>query len=209
MDRPKPQEIYRHFKGRYYQIVTIAINSETREEMVVYQALYGDFAYFCRPLWMFTEILDPIKYPEATQKYRFEPVKPMSEQIRTRIERPTMPEILQVDKTRVYEREQETAQQMQTSETYQVAPVRKKTIEEEALELNMDPRIVAFLDSNSSEERLKILNGLARDITDDQIDVCAMAVDVTISEGNTSDRYAALRDSLLTKMRFETNRLRS
>ena len=209
MDRPKPQEIYRHFKGRYYQIVTIAINSETREEMVVYQALYGDFAYFCRPLWMFTEILDPIKYPEATQKYRFEPVKPMSEQIRTRIERPTMPEILQVDKTRVYEREQETAQQMQTSETYQVAPVRKKTIEEEALELNMDPRIVAFLDSNSSEERLKILNGLARDITDDQIDICAMAVDVTISEGNTSDRYAALRDSLLTKMRFETNRLRS
>ena len=33
-DRPRPQELYRHFKGNLYQIVTIAINSETKEEMV-------------------------------------------------------------------------------------------------------------------------------------------------------------------------------
>lgn len=209
MNKPKPQEIYRHFKGKYYQVLTLATNSETREEMVVYQALYGDFAYFCRPLWMFTEILDPIKYPEASQKYRFEPVKPLREQIRTKIDRPVMPEILQEERTHSNEHHHEAQAHQQEREAFAEPIPQRKTIEEEALELNMDPRVVAFLDSDSSEQRLQILGSMARDITDDQIDICAMAVDVKIGEGDLYDRYVSLRDSLMTKMRFETNRLRN
>lgn len=47
--------IYEHYKGNRYQVVGLVKNSETQEEMVVYQALYGNRQLWTRPLWMFLE----------------------------------------------------------------------------------------------------------------------------------------------------------
>lgn len=46
---------YRHFKGNEYLILHHAKHSETEEDMVVYQALYGDRGIWVRPLSMFLE----------------------------------------------------------------------------------------------------------------------------------------------------------
>ena len=49
---------YRHFKGNEYQVITLAKSSETLEDFVVYQALYGERGMWIRPLLMFEEIVE-------------------------------------------------------------------------------------------------------------------------------------------------------
>jgi len=47
--------VYEHYKGPRYKIVGVARHSETLEELVVYQALYGEGGIWVRPLAMFLE----------------------------------------------------------------------------------------------------------------------------------------------------------
>lgn len=50
--------IYRHYKGNLYNVIGIARNSETTEEVIVYQALYGDYGLWVRPAAMFQEKIE-------------------------------------------------------------------------------------------------------------------------------------------------------
>ena len=55
-----PPVRYRHFKGRDYEVITVARHSETEEPMVVYRALYGEGGIWCRPaaMWNDTVVRD-------------------------------------------------------------------------------------------------------------------------------------------------------
>ncbi len=61
---------YRHFKGREYLVLHVAKHSETLEELVVYQALYGEMGIWVRPLQMFLDR----KEAEGGMVYRFEEI---------------------------------------------------------------------------------------------------------------------------------------
>ena len=59
---------YRHFKGNEYELLYIAKDSETLEDMVVYKALYGEGGIWVRPLkmWNETVIRDGVEYKRFT-----------------------------------------------------------------------------------------------------------------------------------------------
>ena len=60
---------YRHFKGNEYQVLAIAKHSETLEEMVVYQALYGERGIWVRPASMWLETVERDK--ESFQRFTY------------------------------------------------------------------------------------------------------------------------------------------
>lgn len=76
MDRKRPEagEVYRHFRGRKYQVLHVAVMTETRDYVVVYEELEraGQEKIYVSRLENFLAPIDKASYPEATQKYRFE-----------------------------------------------------------------------------------------------------------------------------------------
>lgn len=64
--------VYKHFKGDYYLVEDVALNSEDKSEYVVYRRLYGDGSLWIRPKEMFLSEVDHAKYPEVKQRFRFE-----------------------------------------------------------------------------------------------------------------------------------------
>lgn len=68
----KIKGIYRHFKGDYYLVEDVALDSETNKEVVIYRKLYEDCSLWVRDKEMFLSEVDHNKYPDVNQKYRFE-----------------------------------------------------------------------------------------------------------------------------------------
>lgn len=66
----RPGAVYRHFKGREYRALYVARHSETMEELVVYQQLYGDGGVWVRPLDMFLGTVER----DGETRYRFEEI---------------------------------------------------------------------------------------------------------------------------------------
>lgn len=68
---PKEHEVYEHFKGHRYQILAIAKDANTSEDLVVYQGTYEPYTVYVRALDEFLSPVDKDKYPEAKQDQRF------------------------------------------------------------------------------------------------------------------------------------------
>lgn len=187
---PKPNEIYQHFKGNLYKVLTLAKHSETGEWMVVYQALYGTFDIYVRPLESFMSEVDHEKYPEVSAKYRFTEILPVMEL--------QGGEILQEPETVLQEK------------TLQQEVTRQEEIptQEETDVPDIDPIVMAFLDAETHKEKLDILLDVHERITDAMINTMAVSLDLEVGEGSLEDRYWELKNCLLTLEKYEIDRLR-
>ena len=196
MDRtPKPGELYRHFKNKLYQIVTVATHSETGEKLVIYQALYDDFGVYARPLDMFVSEVDHEKYPDVKQKYRFERVT-----IKDKPE-DMLRKSISSDANVITANAPENVS-VQAQACHEPVP----DVDEGQVP---NPRLMEFLDADTFEEKYNILVSMRDTITDRLIDDIAVVMDVVVPEGPLQKRYDDLKNTIKTRQYYEfSNRLR-
>lgn len=202
MDRtPKPGELYRHFKNKLYQIITVAQHSETGEKLVIYQALYGDFKTYARPLDMFVSEVDHEKYPDAEQVYRFEKVEP---------EQKAESEQKEESEHKTESEQKAVTQQKDgcgNTDSYAGSQAISQENNDNAEQIN--PGLLEFLDAETFDEKYNVLVSMRDNIDDKLIDDIAVVMDVVIPEGKLMDRYDDLKNTIRTRQRYEfSNRLR-
>ena len=218
---PQAGEIYQHFKGKLYRIVTLATHTETGEQLVIYQALYGEFQVFARPLSMFLEKVDPEKYPDAAGKDRFmripmaeaaavpQPVPAPSENsvesqpVPALSENPVEPQ----SAATASENPVESRPAAMSSEN----PVESRPAaasSESPVEPQPDPGLLAFLDADSYEEKLEVFASLEGKADLHMLNAIAASLDLELSEGSLEEQYDTLKSCLMTLERYECNRLR-
>ncbi len=150
--------------------------------MVVYQALYGDFRVYVRPYEMFVSEVDHEKYPEVTQKYRFELINSGI-----------------IGNTDVKPEKSEPA------EAEPVSSAEKEKTEESGV----DPDLLAFLELNTLAEKLELLRDLRKRMNDHLLDSIAASLDIVVEEGPLQKRYQEVLNCLETMEHFEcSNRFR-
>ena len=186
-------EIYRHFKGNLYKVICIARDSETLEDMVVYQALYGNYDIYVRPLDNFESKVDINKYPEVSQSNRFELVSPvanLSPQF-------SAPEITPIQAPAKVPEEERTSYPKEDD----VRPSESMTL--------LKPGVEEFLDADNVIDKVNILENIKNCIDQDDVTIMASVMDIEIDESlPLGERIRQLMHCLDTRGRFETNRLR-
>lgn len=177
-NKPRPYEKYKHFKGNMYQVLAIAEDSEDGVEKVVYQALYGDYKIYVRDLEVFTSKVDLTKYPDATQEFRFQLWD-------------------------VKEEEDNLISFLQGNENKEM---KKSFVQEE--EAALPKPLLDFLEADSYEEKLSIINYNRDKLTDDILNTMAVSLDLELKQETSDERYEELKNCLLMLEKFECNRLR-
>ena len=186
-DIPRPGEFYRHFKNRLYQVIAVAYDAETEQQVVVYQALYGDYRVWVRPLENFLSRTDREKYPEASQKWRFERVQPAEAALR-----------------------QEAAPALKEGPAHDVSVPEGLA---QAVSAAEDSRtgtqvLLAFLDAETREEKkAALVSGMDR-LTQRELDSIYMALDMPAQDGDIRAQVSGILSWMKTQERYESRRLR-
>ena len=190
---PQPGTFYRHFKNKLYQVIAVATHSETGEKMVVYQALYGDYQVYVRPLEMFISPVDRKKYPDAVQEYRFEQVFPGQ---MDKLEKNGNEPAAENSEDRGYAAAVENSAEYDNKNQPEKEPMGHEWLER-------------FLDADRLEDRLAVLKQMEGHVTKRELDCIFLSLDLQPETGKTkTEQISALRRHIQLLRRYDGGRLR-
>ncbi|QCP35872.1 DUF1653 domain-containing protein [Anaerostipes rhamnosivorans] len=192
---PRPGDFYKHFKDKLYQIVTVAEHSETGEALVIYQALYGDYKTYARPLPMFLSQVDREKYPGVSAKYRFERVDVKTYQNITDLH-----QINDILERHIERKEPEIQKEHPKPEKKEPKP------EEHTHEKEQQDLLIRFLDAESNEERLELLRRYEDRISETVLDSIGLSMDFPLNSEDRGRKLRELEGFIKTKMKYEKKR---
>lgn len=193
--KPMPGECYRHFKNKLYQVIAVAEHTETGEELVVYQALYGSFRVFARPLAMFLSPVDREKYPDADQQYRFELVD------RETLERE--------DSGWAGEKSQREAEESRRAGEEPRRAEDDWSREEDGRRDDVESFILRFFDEETYEGKWRLLEREGGRLSQKTLEIICGGMEIPGGrEESAEELLYDLKRYLETQMKFEGNRFR-
>ena len=203
-DIPRPGEFYRHFKNRLYQIIAVASDAETEQQVVVYQALYGDYRVWVRPLEDFLSRTDRKKYPEASQEWRFERVQPAQDASAPAWHAPADAAVSQEASASAVSVTEKIPASASGAAAAGPAPA-VMAAEEGRTGTQV---LLAFLDAETREEKkAALVSGMDR-LTQRELDSIYMALDMPAQEGDVRAQVSGILSWMKTQERYESSRLR-
>ena len=194
-------QFYRHFKGGLYQVMAIATHSETKEKMVVYQALYGDYGIYVRPYDMFASEVDHEKYPQVKQVYRFTQVHPEemeeeSDKVEVSDLTPELDESMEPEQSAVEEEPKKMSEDQPAQEKQDVSG-------------GINPILLEFLDADTLEEKMHIMTFYRNQMDEALLNSIAISLDLVVDKKGLQETYDEIMNCLSMMKHFEcTNRFR-
>lgn len=194
-------QFYRHFKGGLYQVMAIATHSETKEKMVVYQTLYGDYGIYVRPYDMFASEVDHKKYPQVKQVYRFTQVHP--EEMEEESDKVEVPDLtLELDESMEPEQPAVEEEPKKMSEDQ---PAQEK----QEVSGGINPILLEFLDADTLEEKMHIMTFYRNQMDEALLNSIAISLDLVVDKKGLQETYDEIMNCLSMMKHFEcTNRFR-
>lgn len=234
---PKAFEIYRHFKGNLYQVITLAEEEGTGRRLVIYQGLYAPFKVYARPLSAFMERLDRMKYPDAAQEYRFERVTEIRTVTEPSVECPQEKFAADMRTEGVLESkdftvpaegipdgfhgeisglvtEEDSTEKVFTKEiSKEEIPAGEPVPNMQEADMpeqtgGVNPDLLLFLDAREPEEKLDALFRIQSRLTPDMMTVMEMSQGMEPQETWTiEERYKHIKNNIITKQKYEQKRI--
>lgn len=196
-ENPKEGQIYKHFKGSLYEVLAVAVHTETEEKLVVYRSVEKPERVFARPVEMFMSEVDRLRYPFIRAKYRFT----------------LMAEVVEAED----ESEDivpDTGDECPAEKAEEVVlagsePNKEETpLFKEDGTLALDPTVEKILDAKDYTEKISHFEMLRNKCTEDMLTQLAISLDVQLEDGSIEEKYAQILKTLRMHEKYESARLR-